>query len=221
MTKRAIRTMMKMRRKMIVLVRPKNNTIFLFLAAFAFVVGVFDSTILVNAQRLGGGGGNLKDILLAECDHLSSSTNNNYNYIFQTTVDGTKQIVVSVVSSLPQRSSSGEDQLPAALCEYLTNDVQGFQLIECRGYMVAGFMNICGGDSILEIIESRNDVTGISANRMMGGFIDDDINTNDDNGFGNDDDDWDDDDYSYGPPRPTNHTSTVSTSNTSLSREGT
>mmetsp|Transcript_40971 Transcript_40971/g.45780 ORF Transcript_40971/g.45780 Transcript_40971/m.45780 type:complete len:89 (+) Transcript_40971:486-752(+) len=88
--------------------------------------------------------------------------------------------------------------------------------------MVAGFMNICGGDSILEMIESQNDVTGISANRMMGGFIDDDINTNDDNGFGNDDDDWDDDDYSYGPPRPTkNHTSTVSTSNTSLSREGT
>lgn len=205
---------------MIVLVRPKNNNIFLFLcAAFAFVIGVFDSTILVNAQRLGGGGGNLKDILLAECDNLSSSTNN-YNYIFQT-VDGTKQIAVSVVSSLPQRSSSGEDQLPAALCAYLNHDVQGFQLIECRGYMVAGFMNICGGDSILEMIESRNDVTGISANRMMGVLCDDDINTNDDDGFGNDDDDWDDDDYSYGPPRPTNHTSTVSTSNTSLSREGT
>eukprot|EP00751_Fragilariopsis_kerguelensis_P049746 CAMPEP_0171028430 /NCGR_PEP_ID=MMETSP0736-20130129/35728_1 /TAXON_ID=186038 /ORGANISM="Fragilariopsis kerguelensis, Strain L26-C5" /LENGTH=360 /DNA_ID=CAMNT_0011469865 /DNA_START=119 /DNA_END=1198 /DNA_ORIENTATION=+ len=116
------------------------------------------------------------------------------------------QMSVSVVSYLPQRSSSGEDPPAAALCDYLDHELQGFQLIECRGYMVAGFMNICGGDSILEMIESRNDVAGISANRMMGGLADDDINTNDDDdGFGNDDDDWDDDDnYSYGPPRPIN-----------------
>jgi len=71
---------------MIVLLRPKNNNMFLFLcAAFAFVIGVFDSTIFVNAGRLGGGGGGggtLKDILLAECDNLSSSTNN-YNYNFK------------------------------------------------------------------------------------------------------------------------------------------
>jgi len=151
-------------------------------------------------------GGELGDVVDDDDDDDDTIRGTIWRYIGRSSSVGTSsmQMSVSVVSYLPQRSSSGEDPPAAALCDYLDTELPGFQLIECRGYMVAGFMNICGGDSILEMIESRNDVAGISANRMMGGLADDDINTNDDDdGFGNDDDDWDDDDnYSYGPPRP-------------------
>lgn len=63
-------------------------------------------------------------------------------------------------------------------------------MIDCRGYMVTGFMHVCdNGDYILGMIECRNNIVDIYANMMMSGGITvtQYDNDNDDDNFNNND----------------------------------
>jgi len=167
-----------------IVLRP--NKVFLLLA---FVFGILGSTIFVVNAKSGKGG--IREMVEAKCNRESDSDSKKrqlalqanisfahsggelgdddddtirgtiWRYIGRSSSVGSMQMSVSVVSSLPQRSSSGEDH-PAALCVFL-NDLEGFEVLECRGYTVAGFMNVCD-ESILETVESHEDVTGIVPN---------------------------------------------------------
>jgi len=169
-------TIMMTNTNMIVL-RP--NKFFLLLA---FVVGILGSTIFVVNAKSGTG---IREMVEAKCnrererqlapqagisfdrsggelDDVDDDADRIWRYISRSSVGtGSMEMSVLVVSSLPQRSSPGEDQ-PAELCGFL-DDLQGFEVLECRGYTVAGFMNVCD-ESILETVESHEDVTGIGPN---------------------------------------------------------